>query len=367
MKITFILQAPLGTRGTPGTYLLLENLAKQCQVQVISPKLNKQEAIIVHNCTEIKSVFLDFDDIESAIMLSYSVMEKFSPDIIYMMNSDYNLNFIYKLKPLFEDTKWVVDVKTPSLVEGKRKRRRRFKSFLLQFYVEKIFTLSRDSVETWIPFLFRKTYIYPLGIQLSNFISKTYNHDPKRIKCKKFVFIGTLHKVRKIDFLIKAINQMSKNNYSTGIKFDFYGDGNAREELQQLANNLKLQDVVKFHGLIPQQKLNALLGNYDAGIAYVPNEKYEKSPSLKSLEYIAAGLPTMVSDTLGHREYLKYDLHFDFFENNIDSFCEVIKKMIVIGVNYKDIEKNLESIKQFDYEILAKKIILPELSTMLEK
>ncbi|SMG63345.1 hypothetical protein BMETH_16155136412123, partial [methanotrophic bacterial endosymbiont of Bathymodiolus sp.] len=37
MKITFITSTPLGTRGTPGTYLFIDALSKFCSVQVIEP------------------------------------------------------------------------------------------------------------------------------------------------------------------------------------------------------------------------------------------------------------------------------------------------------------------------------------------
>ncbi len=77
-------------------------------------------------------------------------------------------------------------------------------------------------------------------------------------------------------------------NSTNPFYIDFIGDGDALEELKQLATQLELEDILAFKGLMAQDYVFQKLHEYDVGIGYVPYEQYMGSSALKVVEYMAA-------------------------------------------------------------------------------
>jgi glycosyltransferase involved in cell wall biosynthesis len=162
-----------------------------------------------------------------------------------------------------------------------------------------------------------------------------------------------------VDYFIKTI---SKIGYD--LTLDIYGTGDKENELKELIDRKISANNVSLKGFLSQKELFSILPEYDAGIAFVYDKTwdsiYSKAPSLKTLEYAAAGLPVIASKTQGHLDYMnRFGFRFLLFSNNFKSFCDLIKKIVLQGFNENDVKKNLECIKQFEWDNITKKKLFP--------
>ncbi|MBL4903755.1 MAG: glycosyltransferase family 4 protein [Desulfocapsa sp.] len=362
LKILFVTTTLFGVRGTTGTYRLISILAKFHNVLVVTPNNINQEKHIVFIDNSIKIVKIVDRSNKGSLLKIKNLIDTFCPDIVYMFNSPNIINYLYHLSPIFPETKWIADFKTPLLQEGHTRKKIRQKSFLSQFYLDAIFTLSRHSTKTWIPFLMRKTLEYPLGLDLSLFTPKKIVSE--HIYCHKFVFIGSLHPYRKLDFLINNFCRIIRDKPDIPFTLDIYGSGSAATPLKRLIRRNSMTDRIHLCGLLEQEKLFDKLKDYDAGIAYVPTQKYNKSPSLKVIEYVAAGLPAFASDTIGHRKQMDNGLSFTLFKNTPASFIETITSSASSGIKTENINNNLKAIHRYDYRSIIKYYIEPHLQAL---
>ncbi|MBI4722649.1 MAG: glycosyltransferase family 4 protein [Candidatus Stahlbacteria bacterium] len=116
------------------------------------------------------------------------------------------------------------------------------------------------------------------------------------------IYHGTLVKRYGVDIAIKAVSIINIPN----IKLNIIGDGEELEELIKLAHSLSLQDKVYFSKkFIPVNVIPDIIAKMDVGL--VPNRVNIFTNDIlnaKLLEYVASGIPTIVSRTAGIEYYL---------------------------------------------------------------
>ncbi|MBM9602687.1 glycosyltransferase family 4 protein [Desulfopila inferna] len=358
LKILFFIPTCFGVRGTIGTYRLIEVLSSEHDILVIAPDRPNEEKYVVHRNNDLMVIKIKDRSKSDSLNKIHQILRSFVPDIIYLFNSPSSPAYLFSLHHLFPGIKWIADFRTPLLQQGSRRRRIRNGHFLLQFYVDGIITLSRHSVKTWIPLLLKKTTPIPIGIDTSKFTPKIY--QSKCLYCTRFVFIGSFHNLRKLDFLISYFSHAVQKNKERFLTLDLYGAGPAENKLRQLISKLHMEKNIFFKGLLNQEDLFQKLGDYDAGIAYVPYEKYDRSPSLKSIEYAAAGLHVLASDTSAHIQQMKdHGLHFQLFSNELNSFVDNVTECAINGVSTEVSTSNIKSVHNCDYQSIVKNHISP--------
>lgn len=131
--------------------------------------------------------------------------------------------------------------------------------------------------------------IIPNGIDTEQFSQKKYNSSSTEIK---FISTGRLIKRKGYEYLIKALRGIDN------VKLTLLGDGNQREELQNLAKSLNVNCV--FRGSIPHEKIAAELTQAD--IFVLPSDNEGMSNSV--LEAMACGLPIIVTKVGGTEELI---------------------------------------------------------------
>jgi len=109
-----------------------------------------------------------------------------------------------------------------------------------------------------------------------------------------FVLVAALIPVKDIATLIKAINRIRPKLPT--VRVLIVGDGPLRGELEDLARQLDLTDVVLFAGV--QSNVRPYLAAADFGVLTSISEGSSNSV----LEYMAMGLPCVVSDIRPNRE-----------------------------------------------------------------
>jgi glycosyltransferase involved in cell wall biosynthesis len=141
----------------------------------------------------------------------------------------------------------------------------------------------------------------------------------------RLVYIGSLARVRKLEFLIDAIKLVLQKSEKVHLTFVGPLSDNYLVEYvykQELSSFITIQNPVAYN-LIPN-----ILHQHDIGVAYVPDHPdWIYQPTLKVLEYCAAGMPVLASENLYNRRIIQENVTGIFFENNISSLHEAIIKI----------------------------------------
>lgn len=356
MRIAYINGAPFGTIGTTASYRIITEVARKHDIIILAPQSQENEQPIVFHNSELQVEDVFHNNPKLQISRVFNCIQDFKPDIIHLFNHRKAFRYPFYLRHLLPGIKWILDIRSPLL--GKKKRSEKIKrhNTPLSFFIDAISTHSKASVKTHMPNFFKRVFEIPPGVDLGSYQPKI--PDVNRVKPKRFVFIGSLSPLRKIDFLITNFVDIS-NESKERIHLDIFGGGPSEINLKKLVESMNCEDIIRIAGVLPQDELPKRLSSYDAGIAYVPNGPHETAPSLKSLEFAASGIPVFVSDTLGHRDYAGRGFKFEFFKNNSKSFRETIQKSINEGVAIDSVCNNLNKIKEFNWATMVQERLFP--------
>lgn len=124
-----------------------------------------------------------------------------------------------------------------------------------------------------------------------------------------------------IDRFIRGMADYYNQGGKRNILFHIVGDGNEKEKLQKLVNNLELNPNVKFYGMLFGEELSKLYDDMHIGVGSLGCHRVNTKSvtALKTREYCAKGLPFMISvnvaDMPDDFKYLKY---FPDNDSNID-------------------------------------------------
>lgn len=361
LRIAFYARA-FGIRGTAGTYLLINSFAKKFDHIVLAPSSNDEHLVFKSNIIK-RHVLTRIipKNFESEVI---SKLKEFMPDVIYMFNFPGWDKVLTLLEPRFQNVKFVLDVQTPLLVTDVVQRKQNQQDgCAVQSKLSLVTTFSKESVETWIPNCSVPIVEYPLGLDIGSF-ENALNNEKEGVP-KKFVYIASLHPLRKTRDLIVAFENFSRKT-PVNVSLDIFGSGPDYDNLNHLILNLNASSIINLKGLVEQATLAKLLSCYNCGIAWVPYEHYDKSPSLKIIEYMAAGIEVMASDTSAHKELADKGFEIVYFENNLSSFvCALLKYQSTRTVP-SQIRKNRDLVRQFDYDYILDKSLLPKILKVLE-
>ncbi|MCP4021133.1 MAG: glycosyltransferase, partial [Desulfobacteraceae bacterium] len=360
MKIAFCSAVSFGTLGSPGTYKFVEKCREYFDIIVFAP-LNKKNTVFKDSAIPV----IPIKSLQSKEYIDTIIhgLHAFDPDIVYIFNYPSWPGLLGFLKKEFPDKKFILDLKSPLLAEGKKREEIQKNGMPAQDNLDAIVTLAKENVPTWIPDCSLDPFVYPLGIDLSLF------HAPSamdRAHCLKFVYIGVIHEKRQLDLLIGIFHTFVTRK-STNACLDIYGAGPDQERLQEKISSLSHGNQIRLCGLVPQKELIQKLADYDAGIAWVPYEEYDTSPSLKAIEYMAAGLPIMASDTTAHRLLEKQGCSIDFFGNNESALLNGLVNISANGFSNERIKQNLDAVKVCDYHHIIQHYFEPFFKKLIKK
>ena len=163
--------------------------------------------------------------------------------------------------------------------------------------------------------------------------------------------MGRLQAFKGVQLILRALARADLR----GWEVDILGDGPYREELEQLADKLKLTDRVHFHGWIDYGTEEQLKYLRKASI-YVSASQFENCP-MSVIEAAAAGCYPLLSDILAHRQLISEDDYY-FDVDDVDTLAEKINKCISRGVN--GLSMGID-VSKFDWEQ-----VIPQYEEMLE-
>jgi glycosyltransferase involved in cell wall biosynthesis len=173
------------------------------------------------------------------------------------------------------------------------------------------------------------------------------------------IYVGNMDEVRRIDNAVLAFAEIAEECPGTSLLL--VGGGNQEEYLHSLVQQKQLTDRVTFTGLVPFLDIPDLMRTGDIGLAYVPDKvQYRNQPPLKTVEYLATGLPVIATDTPGNRRFVNQGRNGLLVEDNVRSVAEGMRQLIDQPETRREMAKVARrSVEEFSYQRIVEEQMLP--------
>ena len=170
--------------------------------------------------------------------------------------------------------------------------------------------------------------IHPVG-QDPSFLSYQWpDNSPKdKKKPTRFVYVGSINKVRQLELLLAAIRTVASTRRDFSV--DFIGPDMAAGFYQNLAKEFGLGGIVSFLPAVPYSLVAKTVAAYDVALAYVPPlPDWQYQPTLKVLEYRALGVPILASDNMANRLIVEPGINGLLVEHSRESIARGLTRFI---------------------------------------
>jgi glycosyltransferase involved in cell wall biosynthesis len=149
-------------------------------------------------------------------------------------------------------------------------------------------------------------------------------------------------------------------------EFHIYGDGNMKEQLEQLTRDLGLTKTVRFFEPQPLSEIAGVMSRADLGVVPKRADSFgNEAYSTKIMEFMSLGVPMVISSTKIDRFYFNESVVRFFESGNSEALAEAIvevlqndefrKELIANALKYA--EQNSWQRRQNDYFELVDALI----------
>lgn len=189
---------------------------------------------------------------------------------------------------------------------------------------------------------------------------------PKALKKengKKIVFVANFIPALSHEKVIMAVASLIKRYKN--IKLNLIGTGEREEKLKTLVKKMKVAKNVDFLGFMGHEKALEEIGKNDIGIAIYSNNSPWTSfgDSLKSREYMAMGLPVIITNNVSTSNDIKKNNAGFSINLSIKELEKSLNKLFSDSSLYSEMRTNaLNLAKSFDLEKILKKNLLDQYS-----
>lgn len=365
MKIVFITRGPYGFMGSNASYMVPSILSRRADATVLAPAPRANErSLIVFEDPEVKVVDIGNGKVIARAEESASLIEEIDPDIVHVFGHPSCFVFpMISRRIQRRQRKWLLDIRTH--IFGLSKPRLLIEKSMntyLQRYFDHICHTAEPSLNTVLYWPRKRTSWVPIGINLSIF------DEPKpKVPSTpfRFVFVGSIAKARRLDALVANFGYFAKRA-SRPVMLNLYGDGNGVEAIRQIIGQNGYEDFVRLHGVVPSSDVGGILSENDAGIVYLPKDKFNNAPALKRIEYAAAGIPIVESDTDYHKLNPE-EFRTVLFSDDPDEFAATMEAFVTSEYRFEDVLHNREQAKRFDWHYIVDNDLMPIYSRFMRE
>jgi glycosyltransferase involved in cell wall biosynthesis len=165
----------------------------------------------------------------------------------------------------------------------------------------------------------------------------------------RLVNVGGLVEVKGHRHLIAALAQLRRAG--TNLRLDVVGDGPLRPELEGLARDLGVDDLVTFHGGKPRTAVAAALREADV---FVLPSLWENLPCA-ALEAMSTGIPIVATRVGGVPEVVDRDQGILVAPGSSDALADGLLEMIAGIGGYDREQLRAKAVLGFGYEAIARR------------
>lgn len=203
----------------------------------------------------------------------------------------------------------------------------------------------------------KNMYIVPTGIEINKFKNKITKEEKEALleklnlyNKKILVYIGRIAEEKNIEEIIKFFNKVQIEN--NNITLLIVGGGPYVEKLIKLAKELKLEDKVKFTGMV---KPDEVCKFYQLGNAFVTSSTSE-TQGLTYIEALASGLPVVCRyDPCVENLIIDGENGFTFKDEN--GFVSAVNSILTNEAKLKELSANaLKKAEEYSTETFGENI-----------
>jgi len=359
MRIAIIVTMfpPRWLAGTEiATYNIAKHLAeRQYEVHVITsldeglPQNSIEEGFCIHRVRLPKVKLLGIATLWLKALL---VLKRINPDIVHVQTTTMSIIGVLAKKLLRKP--YVVwgrgsDIYTPWLFKNRISR-------LVLKNADAVIALTEDMKKEMQKTCDKDIYVIPNGVDFEKF----WNLSKKDIRRKLgitneqriVISVGSLRPVKGIKYLIQAMSVLRQKNTKANLML--VGDGEERQNLEELVEELNLGDYITFAGEVPNEKIPEYMVASDVFALPSLSEGF----GIVNLEAMASGLPAVVSNVSGLPEIIKDGENGFLVEPR--NPLEIAKKIQLLLEDNKLRERisrnNKEKAKSYNWESVVEKL-----------
>lgn len=210
----------------------------------------------------------------------------------------------------------------------------------------------------------RVFHVVPLGVDLQRFrpISSKIAIRAKLnlpATARVVVYVGSLVPSRQPENLLNAFAIAAKKHKD--IMLMLVGDDSAIPHLQSQTQSLNIMERVLLPGRIPYDQIQNYIAAADIGIAYVPHTpQYRYQPPLKTVEFLACGLPTIATNTEGNTTFIQDGYNGLLSSDDVNALGNALCKLLDDPKLFERLQSNARySVMNHDWRDIVKQCLLP--------
>ncbi|MGI6502371.1 MAG: GT4 family glycosyltransferase PelF [Candidatus Methanoculleus thermohydrogenotrophicum] len=351
MKIAILvgLFPPKWLAGTEiATYYMAEHLAQRGhEVHVITsldeglPEENYEKGFYIHRLPRTKirfaGAFIFWADI-------VRVIQKIGPDIVHAQSlgigvpallSKNLLKIPYVVWGQGSDVylpDWFTKLTSKTIIKN----------------ANSVIALTEDMKRAMQAIYNRDITIVPNGIDLKEYISELPVQNVEGAE-KRILFVGRLHPVKGIQYLLGAMSIVHRELPEA--KLILVGDGEEREHLETLTDNLGIRECVEFAGRVPHERVKDYMNQAEV---FVLSSLSEGFP-VTILEAMACGLPIVATRVGGIPDIIEDGTNGYLVDTmNQEQLAEALLKLLQDEKLRRDISgNNREKAKKYRWDAVA--------------
>jgi len=177
------------------------------------------------------------------------------------------------------------------------------------------------------------------------------------------MYPGSINRHQGLDIAIRAVSIV--RDAIPGIQFHIFGAGPDRVRIERLVKKLNLAGVVQLKEELPTQDIAEKMSHADLGIVPKLSDPFgNEAFSTKTMEFIALGVPVIVSDTKVDKYYFNESIVEFFKSGDVDDLAKKILRLykdksrrdVLVKNGLHFIRQNNWSEKKNDYLRIADKL-----------
>lgn len=160
--------------------------------------------------------------------------------------------------------------------------------------------------------------------------TNVFHIRPRTRKDDKLIlmFPGGLQWHQGLDIAIEAFAKVALEIPQA--EFHIYGDGNMKEQLVAQAKSLGLEQKVLFFEPLPVEQIAELMSNADIGVVPKRADSFgNEAYSTKIMEFMAVGVPVIVSETKIDRFYFKDTMVRFFTSGKVEQLASAMRELLL--------------------------------------
>jgi glycosyltransferase involved in cell wall biosynthesis len=259
-------------------------------------------------------------------------------------------------------TAWILEIQSPPLHGGLRATFSKYRTRLDALAFHHTLVHSQAVLEDYFGHGRRNVSELPIGVDFEHFrpgqapeLRASLGYQPHHTI---FLYSGVISPKRTLHKLIEAFE--IAHHQLPDLRFMFLGEGSDVPHLQQLTHEKGLAEYITFLGYIPYQKMPEYMRVADIGLAYVPVVSwFNKAPVLKTMESIAAGLPTIATATQGNHAYIQHGHNGFLVEDNPNALAQAMIQLAQDKALQEQFRRGRQDILKYNWPDIVDNFLYP--------